>query len=152
MRGTAHREEFGLRDKGTGAPSLSCSTGSCTRGCPTPCQECLISLGVILEDPQGEQDLATSSPVVHPEHSNSKAQSSGMSQLNRQMQHHQLPPAHPSPSAPGKHLSTGRELPQVQALRGCLELGSRLDSFFQNTQREKYKIQHPRVFPTETTA
>lgn len=77
------------------------------------------------------------SPVVHPEHSNSKAQSSGMSQLNRQMQHHQLPPAHPSPSAPGKHLSTGRELPQVQALQACLELGSRLDSFFQNTQSEK---------------
>lgn len=115
-------------------------------------QECLITLGAILEDPQGEQELATSSPAVHPEQRSSRAQSSGMSQLNRQMQHHQLPPAHPSPSAPGKHLSTGREMPQVQALRGCLQLGSRLDSFFQNTQREKYKMQHPQVFPIETTA
>lgn len=152
MRRTAHREEFGLRHKGSGAPSLPCSTGSCTRGCPALCQECLITLGIILEDPQGQQDLDTSSPAVHPEQSNSKAQSSGMSQLKRQMQHHQLPPAHPSPSAPGKHLSAGRELPQVQALRGCLELGSRLDSFFQNIQREKYKMQHPQVFPTETMA
>lgn len=100
-------------------------------GLCAPCQECLITLSVILEDPR---ESRTSSPEVHPEQRNSKAQSSGMSQLNRQMQHHQLPPAHPSPSAPGKHLSTGREMPQVQALRGCLELGSRLDSFFlQNT-------------------
>lgn len=50
-RVTAHREVFGLGDKGTCVPSLPCSTGSCTRGCPAPCQECLITLRVILEDP-----------------------------------------------------------------------------------------------------
>lgn len=67
-------------------------------------------------------------------------------------QRHQLPPACLLPSAPGKHLSAGEELSQAQGLQGFLELGSRLDFFFQKSQREKFSMQHLRVFPTETTA
>ena len=65
---------------------LSCAPqGSCTSGSPAPCQQCLITIHVIFVDTNAEHDLwPPGSSEVQPEQRNSKAQSSGMSQLKRQ--------------------------------------------------------------------